>query len=68
MSKNMSKFLSKNLSKFFINIYGRRSDYSTVLRLLEHVKNPGRVAWGKKLARMSRELKEEKKASVRRST
>jgi hypothetical protein len=28
----------------------------------EHVKNPGRVAWGKKLARMSKELKEKKKA------
>lgn len=29
---------------------------------VEHIKNPGRVAWGKKLARMSKELKEKKKA------
>jgi hypothetical protein len=27
-------------------------------------KNPGRVAWGKKLARMSKELKEKKKAQL----
>ena len=33
---------------------------------VEHIKNPGRVAWGKKLARMSREIKEEKKASTAR--
>ena len=33
---------------------------------IEHIKNPGRVAWGKKLARMSREIKEEKKASTAR--
>lgn len=26
------------------------------------IKNPGRVAWGKKLAKMSKELKEKKKA------
>jgi hypothetical protein len=32
----------------------------------EHVKNPGRVAWGKKLALMSRESKAEKKASTAR--
>jgi hypothetical protein len=31
---------------------------------IEHIKNPGRVAWGKKLARMSRESKAEKKAST----
>jgi hypothetical protein len=33
---------------------------------VEHIKNPGRVAWGKKLARMSRESKAEKKASTAR--
>ena len=33
---------------------------------VEHVKNPGRVAWGKKLALMSRESKAEKKASTAR--
>jgi hypothetical protein len=27
-------------------------------------KNPGRVEWGKKLARMSKELKEKKKAQL----
>jgi hypothetical protein len=31
---------------------------------IEHIKNPGRVAWGRKLARMSRESKAEKKAST----
>ena len=36
------------------------------LKPVEHIKNPGRVAWGKKLARMSREIKEEKKASTAR--
>jgi hypothetical protein len=30
----------------------------------EHIKNPGRVAWGRKLARMSRESKAEKKAKL----
>jgi hypothetical protein len=33
-------------------------------KTVEHIKNPGRVAWGKKLARMSRELKEKKKAHM----
>jgi hypothetical protein len=28
----------------------------------KHIKNPGRVEWGKKLARMSKEMKEKKKA------
>jgi hypothetical protein len=65
LSKNLSKYMGKNmskfLSKFFINIYGRRY-FQYLSQSAEHVKNPGRVAWGKKLARMSKELKEKKKA------
>jgi hypothetical protein len=41
-------------------------DQTTQQSTVEHIKNPGRVAWGKKLARMSRESKAEKKASTAR--